>query len=633
MKRLSLPTLKYLLVVLSFSFLFSCGGGSSDTPNTSAPQPPSPPPSGGTTPPATPDITMQDIDIIRFLTQSTFGVRPADYQALRAQINADGSNQLQVYENWIDAQIALPQSSMLEFTDLSVELLLEDNNSEFKERRDAFWTAAVFSRDQLRQRMAFALSQILVVSETSATIRKAYRGTADYWDMLGRNAFGHYNQALLDTSIHPIMGIWLSHIKNRKANPELGFFPDENYAREIMQLFSFGLVHRERNGTIKLDENNAPIATYDNNVIQQMARVFTGLSYSAQVRSGQEVTNTNFDLNDGAGNNFQYRWIHPMRFFPQHHDFGEKTLFSVDETAEPIVIPSATENTQAAAMAELVQVIDAIVAHRTTAPYIARQLIQRFVTSNPSANYIERVATAFGETGDLTATLKAILLDPEAREPNVLASSSFGKAKDPILHITALLRLLNAHSNVALGEQGLDWPIATSFEEEASWLRLPDLAIGQQALGAPSVFNFFSPDFSPSGELAVNSLVAPELQLMSESQLYSTMNAIHSILSNRLLRGRIEANLPFSREQLNVSLDTDVIENLWSQTEGSSNAKATAVVDYFDLFLNAGQLKRTDNNLTREALITEIAAAATPQERASLAIYGTMTAPEFFIQR
>jgi len=586
-------------------------------------------------PPTQGALTEEEVDqdIIRFLTQATFGPTPEAFEALKAQISADGENRLAVYERWIDNEISKPASSKYDLTELIASLESDDTrNSQVQDRRDAFWMMAAFSKDQLRQKMAYALSQILVVSDESAVIRRAYRGASSYWDMLAENAFGQYNETLLDVTLHPVMGVWLSHIKNRKADPEQGFFPDENYAREIMQLFSFGLVHRNIDGSIRLGANNLPEPTYDNDVIEQMARVFTGLSFSASQQNQVEAPNNRFNLFEGT-NNAQYRWIRPMKFFAEHHEFGEKVLFT--DNGSTLVIPAATNQTAETAQAELEQVINAIVAHRSTAPNISRLLIQRFVTSNPSGEYIARVANAFGENGDLAATLKAILLDPEARSPVVARSETFGKAKEPILHLTSAMRLLDVGSSVPLGagENGLEWDVAPLYDDNATLLKMPDLALGQRALGASSVFNFYLPDFSPAGSLSVNGLVAPELQLLSESQLYTSMNIVHIFMRVGLIRWRIEDRLEYSKEQLMIRLSRSELEEEWNATDGTNAEKAEAVVDYLDFYLNAGQLRATNNMATRAALINAIASAGSMNERAELAIYGVMTSPEFLIQR
>ena len=595
----------------------------------------------GVEPPEQTELTADDVDrdIIRFLTQATFGATPEQYSVLRSQIATDGSNRMQVYSDWIDQQVQLPQSSMYDLMENTVPLFNNGPQTQmygtyeptYHLRRDSFWPIAVYGKDQLRQRMAFALSQILVIGDDQATIRKGHRGTAHYWDELADNAFGFYSDTLLDVSLHPIMGTWLSHLRNEKADLALGTFPDENYAREVMQLFSFGLVHRAKNGSILLGPDNLPMTTYDNEVIREMARVFTGLGFSYITQDGVKTANGWFYRGDQAYIE-QHRWTNPMKFFDGKHDYSAKTLFTDNGAA--VLVAANTNTTAATADAELQFVIDALVSHQTTAPFIGRQLIQRFVTSNPSAGYIERVATAFGSKGDLTAVLKAILLDPEARNPSVVNSSSFGKLKEPVLQLTATLRLLQAGSQIRFDDDASPlYPLRDAFESGASLMRIEALNISQRPLGSPSVFNFYLPDFSPSGALASQSLVAPEFQLVTESQIFTTMNKYNGLVNGNLVPPRPFNYSDFTAEQLQVKLKPDRLLNLWQGTAGSNAVKAEAVVDYLDFYLNAGQLKATNNSGTRDALIQAINNSGDDVARFKNAVYGVNTSPEFLLQQ
>ncbi|MDB2410496.1 DUF1800 family protein [Pseudomonadales bacterium] len=593
-------------------------------------------------PPEETELTAEDVDrdIIRFLTQATFGATPEQYTALRSQIATDGSNRLQVYSDWIDEQIALPQTSMYDLMESSIPLFsFGDTPSNmyglseptYHIRRDAFWPMAVYGKDQLRQRMAFALSQILVISDSQATIRKGHRGTANYWDHLASHAFGFYNDALHDTTLHPIMGTWLSHLRNKKPDSVVGSYPDENYAREVMQLFSFGLVHREKNGNIILGEDNLPKATYDNDVIRDMARVFTGLGFSYITQNGVKTVNNYYERGDQAYNQ-QHRWTNPMKFFVQWHDYDAKTLFTDNDI--PIVIDAATSQSTSTADTELRFVIDALVSHQTTAPFISRLLIQRFVTSNPSPNYIERVANAFGSSGDLTAVMKTILLDPEARNPNVLNSTTYGKLKEPVLHFAATMRLFQGGSQISFNDSTSPlYPLRDFYDDGASLMRIENLGLGQRSLGADSVFNFYLPDFSPTGELASQSLVAPEFQLMTESQVFATMNVYNRALNENMYSYRSFNFSNFTAEQLKVKLSPARLQAIVQATAGSDLDKAEAVVDYLDFYLNAGKLKYTNNTGTRDALIQAISSAGNEIDRFNNAVYGVSTSPEFLIQQ
>ena len=591
-----------------------------------------------------------DADIARFLNQSTFGATPESYQEIKTLMDDDGGNRMTVYENWIDTQMAKPQSAMLPLVDETIPYFLNCDTSrnstcdrpeqEENLRRDAFWPIALYGSDQLRQRMAFALSEILVVSDQDNGVRAAHRGTADYWDTLARHAFSSYRDLLGEVTRHPVMGLYLSHLKNKKQNLEQGTFPDENYAREVMQLFTFGLVHRQKNGSIKLGANNLPMETYDNTVISELARVMTGLSFSKTDGNADAIENFNFSLNNGFSGP-QYRWTHPMQFFSEHHDFDEKVLFS--ERGEAVVIAGNTAGNIEAADAELNVVLDHLVGHGTTAPFLARKLIQRFVTSNPSPGYIERVAVAFGADGDLEAVIKAILLDVEARDPSFLASNTFGKFKEPVLHLTSIMRLLKAQSKIPLGAgtgdtnsiPGIGYSQTGSFDEGVTFMRVGNIVqFGQEPLRAPSVFNFFSSDFAPTGMIASKSLVSPELQLVNESQLFDVFNGLNSLITTGLVRSNryTNFNMTYTKDQFRVLLNEQPLSTVWNSTNGSATDKATALVNFLDFYLNAGQLAQTSNSGIRQAMIDRLALVDS-SVRYDLAIYSIATAAETMVSR
>jgi len=584
-----------------------------------------------------------DLDIIRFLNQATFGATPEDYAALRAQIDEDGNNRMLVYSQWIEAQFAEEQTEYLPFLDAQLPIFLDalgDVEPGRNIRRDAFWTVAAFAKDQLRQRSAYALSQVLVISEENADVRKAHRGTADYYDTLARHATLTYRDLLEEVSRHAVMGAYLSHLRNEKEDPAAGYFPDENYAREVMQLFTFGLVARNANGSIKLGPDNLPVQSYDNAVIREMAQVFTGLSFRKTVSGGQMVNNNNFTLGNNFGNGFQYRWTEPMKFFGARHDTSEKLLFT--DNGVQLVIPAGTPAGQ-----ELDIVMDALVAHSGTAPYVAERLIQRFVTSNPSPEYISRVAGAFGDQGDMKATIRAILLDEEARNPTVMKDPWFGKFKEPVLQLAAMMRLHEAYSAVVIGADAaaspssgavfaLGYANAQQFEDGAMLLRPGTMNIGQEALRAPSVFNFYSPDFAPTGALSNSSLVAPELQLVTETQVYTAFNEYHGFIRNGDRRNNryTRENGVIDVEQLRVRLRNARVRDTWNTAAGDNTAKAAAVADFLDFYMNAGRLRYVGNSPTLLALTTALATSdPLSSEFFELAAYGSAMLPEFMVQK
>lgn len=591
------------------------------------------------TPPTKTVLTEQevDLDIVRFLNQATFGARPDDYNALRIQIDADGGNRMPVYSEWIEAQFQQPVTEFLPFIDAQLEIFIDARSEEEPGnliRRDAFWTVAAFANDQLRQRVAYALSQILVISELNSDVRNAHRGTADYYDTLARHATLTYRALLGEVTRHSVMGAYLSHLRNEKEDPAAGFYPDENYAREVMQLFTFGLVARNPDGSIQLGPDSLPVQTYDNNVIKEMAKVFTGLSFGKTVSNGQMVDNTNFARGNGFGNGYQYRWTEPMKFFAGRHDTTEKSLFT--DKGTQLVIPAGVSPDE-----ELDRVLDALVAHSGTGPYVAKRLIQRFVTSNPSPDYIERVTGAFGETGDMTAVIRAILLDEEARNPTVMSDSMLGKFKEPVLQLTAMLRLHQAYSSVVIGNTGagnvfsLNYQNAGSFEQGAMLLRMGSMDIGQEALMAPSVFNFYSPDFSPTGALSRNSLVAPELELVTETQIYTAFNEYDRLIRQGKRRNNryTRENGIISLEQLRVRLSDSRVRAVWDATAGDDMVKARSVADFLDFYMNAGRLNYLGGTPTLSAM-TDAMAASNPGsgEFFELATYSALL-PEFMVQK
>jgi uncharacterized protein (DUF1800 family) len=597
------------------------------------------------TPPPTTQLSELevDLDIVRFLNQATFGATPKDYAALRNQIDADGVNRMAVYSEWIESQFQMPATQYLPLLDEQLAIFLDatgDHEPGHRIRKDAFWTVAAFARDQLRQRIAFALSQILVISEQNSDVRNAHRGTADYYDTLAQHANLTYRDLLAEVSRHSVMGSYLSHLRNEKENPAEGYFPDENYAREVMQLFSFGLIARNSNGSVILGPNNLPIQTYDNDVIKEMAQVFTGLSFGTTVSNGQMVRNNNFTLGNNFGNGFQFRWTEPMRFFNDRHDNSEKVLFT--DNGAQFIVPAGTPADQ-----ELDLVVDALVAHSSTAPYVAERLIQRFVTSNPSPDYIERVAGAFGATGDMTAVIRAILLDKEARNPTVMNNPQFGKFKEPVLQMTAIMRLHQAYSSVVLGSDtsvvpgdgdtyALNYANASQFDDEAMLLRPGGMNIGQEALMSENVFNFYSPDFSPTGALSNNSLAAPELRLVTEVQIYTAFNTYNDFIRNGKFQNNryTRASRVIKQELLRVRLRDDRVMEVWNDTAGDTTAKATALAEFLDFFMNSGRLQYLGNSSTLSELTDALAAANVGAgELFELATYGSALLPEFMVQK
>jgi len=455
------------------------------------------------------DAPASDAEAARFLTQATFGPTRAEIARLRAI----------GYGQWLDQQFSMPASLTRPWLDqLTTDPAFSLNSGH---RVDRWHVQAVFGPDQLRQRMAFALSQILVVSDSGGIDT---RMIAEYSDLLARNAFGNYRTLLGDVTYSPTMAQWLTYVRNRAAyitgTPPTQISPDENYAREVMQLFSFGLVKRNLDFSLQLS-NGVAIPTYDNTTIAAVARVFTGLTYDRS-----NYTDTNF------GNNTNADTMRPMLCFPMNlpanqnysaagrtfHDFNAKTIF------DAVVLPAVSDNLVGCNQ-DMSAALDAVAAHASVAPFISRQLIQRFVTSNPSAQYISRVATVFnnngsGARGDLRAVLRAVLMDTEARNAPTVNS---GKLREPLLRMTALWRGLEA-------VQGQ--PEAGTNIGNISMALAFDSSLSQRPYNANTVFNFYEPDYQNPGAIQNANLFSPEFQILNESSITRMNDTVQNLIVN-----------------------------------------------------------------------------------------------------
>jgi uncharacterized protein (DUF1800 family) len=523
------------LVVLVVATLTACGGGGSGGPSfptantgTSGGDGSS---SGGTTtpPPAAEPPELRDLvadpvatDVARFLTQATFGPTEAEVLALYED-EAD-------FTAWIDAQISVPQSETLRRLDAHMRNSdldpLDKTNLEVEWRKrmlvsDMLWETFVLGEDQLRQRVAFALSQIFVISDLSDALFNDARGIMNYHDLMAEHAFGNYRELMKAVTLNPMMGEYLSMVRNEKTDLARNIRPDENYARELMQLFTIGLVELNADGSQKLDGEGNPIPTYNQDIIKGFASVFTGWMYANApfwYWGGWNEANT----------------TEPMKAFEDYHDTQSKTLLNNQ------VLPAGMTAEQ-----DLDAALDNIFAHDNIAPFVSKQLIQRLVTSNPSPQYVARISGVFddngsGVKGDLEAVVRAILLDPEARRADALADNQFGKLKEPVLKFTSLMRAFDVRADQPLTEDG-------AVVEETVRFFWPGYDYGQRAYGSPSVFNFYRPDYSPANAFGNGDIAAPEFQILTEKNITAASNWGGSIIFNSydFLREGCEENLNF----------------------------------------------------------------------------------------
>lgn len=534
----------------------------------------------GTSLPGTPS----PVNAARFLMQATFGPVPEDI----AEVRELG------FEGWIDAQLALPPTFhtpyILEvkrdatgpqidptynFSDQ--DQFLFGNNS-----TTPFARAAIAGPDQLRQRVAFALSQILVVSRRDANLEEKPEGMTNYYDMLLRHALGNYGDLLQDVARHPAMGAYLSHAGNQKADPSIPRYPDENFARELMQLFTIGLWELNPDGSRKLDGLGEPIPTYDNGDITEMARVFTGLYYDSP-------------YGWGGGGWADEHFTKPMVMHADRHDFDAKAL------PDGFVVPPR-EPSESNGLQDIRDAVDALFRHPNTPPFVCRQLIQFLVTDNPTPAYIQRVQNVFvndgsGERGNLGAVVKAILLDPEARAQPL--SPSFGKVREPVIktmHLGRLFKLAESHPDFV-------------------WWNWTDTYYGfskQEPMNSPSVFNFYTPVYQAPGEIRNGGMVSPGFQIVDTFSSISFPNLMWEYL-HRGFRSSYEWWYPLDYR------DTSLLAG-----------NPDALVDHVNLLVCAGNMTARTRGILLDAVSDP---ALAPKERVALAVWTAMTCPEGAVQR
>lgn len=427
---------------------------------------------------------MTDTQAVQFLNHATYGATPDDISKLKnIGMNA-----------WIDKQVRMRQCTHYDEKTQTFSKIGE----RMQFRDEIWWTSSMVCDDQLRQRVALALSEIFVISDAnSGTLRRHQDGMEHYYDTLGTYGFYYFNQLLKAVSLNPSMGSYLNMRGNEKANTGNNVRPDENYARELMQLFTIGLVQLNLDGTPKLDDNGKTIPTYSQQDVSELARMLTGWTWNG-IDSQDKWEKLKGKIHPDAGQDF----INPMVAVEYYHDKGEKTFLGKK-------IPAGQTAEQ-----DLDRALTVLFNHPNTAPFISKQLIQRLVKSNPSPAYIKRVAQVFNNDGNwghgnMVAVIKAILTDGEALTENNKA----GKLTEPMLRVTQLWRAFSATADDTTGH---GYPYIMNGA---------DANLGQSPLSAPSVFNFFEPAYAPKA-LKEQGLVAPEFQLLDESLLAHLNNRL-----------------------------------------------------------------------------------------------------------
>lgn len=583
------PRFRHATAILALTLLAACGGGGGG---------------GGadtTPPPAVVEKPATRAEAARFLTQASFG--PTDNDIDR--VMAIG------YAAWIDEQFALPATSHRahwEARNAEIAAAAPGSTAGQDQVFESFWKQAVTGPDQLRQRTAFALSQIFVISMVDSNVGNDPRAVAAWLDMLGNQGLGSYRGLLEAVSRHPMMGYYLSHLRNQKANAATGRVPDENYAREVMQLFSIGLVELNEDGTARSGSTGSAIETYTPADISGLAKVFTGFSFACP----DWPDNNCFFSGSNNGLSDPDRGFKSMLGYPQYHSTEAKSFLGSTITAQTTASPDAS----------LAAALDTIAAHPNVGPFIGRQLIQRLVTSNPSPAYVTAVARAFanngsGVRGDMKAVVKAVLMNPEARS----TSDTSGKVREPVLRLAAYLRAFPHSSDTGY------WRVGNTDN--------PGTSLGQTPLRAPSVFNFYRPGYvAPGTTSGSRNLAAPELQIASETSAAGFVNTMRDNISagvgatngtvNGVVRNRRDIQPDFTAELALASDAAALVLRVSDRlTYGNLGAAAQA-----DIATAVGSIAIPAATGSNQAAID-----TARRNRVNAAILLVLASPEFQVQK
>lgn len=555
-------------------------------------------------------------DAARFLGQSTTGV---NYEEVEYAASFG-------IENWIDQQMAM---DVMSYGDTTVMIwdhfvdayiaqwgagLIEGNDGILPFStywRMAFWNNHIQSEDHLRQKVALALSEVLVISEASSLETSAF-AMGDYYDVLYQNAFGNYRDIMHEVTWHPAMGYYLSHMNNERSNEELNIHPDENYAREIMQLFSIGLYELNADGTIIEDGGGVPVASYDNNDIKEFAKVFTGFAPAEYWWVWEDLSTTPVFW-DNPANTFPTinGWM-PMQMFEEWHEPGEKFLLNGQ------VVPDGQTGEE-----DVSDAIDNLFNHPNVGPFLGTALIKRLVKSNPTPAYVERITTVFndngeGVRGDLGAVVKAILMDPEARDCYWIEDVASGKMREPMVRYMQLLKSFDATN-----ESGKLWSVGYFSSE----------GMGQHPMNSPTVFNFFMPDYSPPGAIQDAELVAPEFELMNSANSISYINLIFDMLLGNVYMDVTTNPSSFQIGEPGFEELFNYPENLVAldlSDEFTLSSSMTQLIDRLNLLLCGGTMT-DETKLTIAGVANQF--SFDTELRTKVAIYMVMLSPDYIIQK
>ena len=545
---------------------------------------------------------QSDEEAARFLMQSQFAVTDASLSSTRsgtfaAKLQQDfATPQGETGWDWLEQRgYGVSDTNRYFFANYPADFMI--------------WNQLFTAPDPMRKRIALALSEFFVVSLQTAEFNWRSHAIAHYWDTLVKNAFGNYRQLLEDITLNPAMGWFLNTRGNQKENTATGRVPDENYGREVMQLFTIGLVQLNPDGTEKTGANGARPESYTQDDVTNIARVFTGYDFDSSdgVRVQVAKDAGGFETYTIESRDYARK---PMRFDATRHSTLAATFLGT-------TIPANT-----AGPAALKTALDTLFNHPNTAPFFAKQMIQRLVTSNPSPAYVARVSAAFanngaGVRGDLKAVWAAILLDDEARSPAKVVDPAYGKLREP------MLRLVQWGRSFGVSSAAGSWKI---FETSGAADRL-----GQSPLRSPSVFNFFRPGFvPPNTALAKAQAPAPEFQLVNETTVGGYLNYMQEVI-----RDGINCPEPTVPQAAYKNYLRDVTASYASELALVNDP--TALVRRLNLLLCAGQMSPANVNLIIAALngtaLTATSTAAQKLDRVAAGVLLVMASADYLVQR
>jgi uncharacterized protein (DUF1800 family) len=567
-------------VALSALTLAACGGGGGG----STPPPVQNPPPVVPPPVVPPPITITDAEAARFLLQAQFAVTDTDLAAVKAN----------GYAAWLTTNYnaALGQTGVAWLDSRGHNSITSEQRYFWPQFGDfMIWNQLLAGPDQMRKRLAFALSEFFVVSLSPIDGFYPPYVIAAYWDVLCANAYGNFRTLLEAITLNAGMGFFLNTKGNLKEDAN-GRQPDENYAREVMQLFTIGLHELNADGTLRLDANNNPIETYGQSDITNLARVFTGYDWD-YLANGGNFTNVAWHDYDVPNTRFA---TNKMRFNPANHSNLAVTFLGT-------TIPANTSGPEALRIA-----LDRLFNHANTGPFFARQMIQRLVTSNPSPAYVGRVAAVFanngsGVRGDLKAMWTAILNDTEARTLPAASDTLSGKLREPVVRFVQWARTVGITSS--------------SGDYEIYDLSGSDNSLGQSPLRSPSVFNFFRPGYvPPNTAIAAAGKQAPEFQLLNETTTSGYINFMQGMTRNGYYNFDVN---PSYATLLPMAHDVP------------------AVIAWLDLRLTANQLS-AETLAVLQATLSAFNVTATSAESLKLDMLATacfliLCSPEYLVQK